>query len=237
MSNIDYNVYITLDELPRQRLSDFPNFRLAYTHDAGWALWRKNQRGPDVQIAGQFNHAGMRVDVGGNIIVDSLTEQESGSVAEQLTAARGLALYLFHEKKDRGGAAYINHVMRVAQRMPDPVDSTIGWLHDVVEDTSTTLDDLRETFSAEVVDAVDALTRREGEDYLGVYIPRLVQNERACRVKQSDLMDNMDLHRLPQVQRADVARWLRYDTAMGMVVQALVSHATKRIVARTAQGD
>jgi (p)ppGpp synthase/HD superfamily hydrolase len=63
---------------------------------------------------------------------------------------------------DKSGVPYIEHVRYVAQHAGEyGIEAEIiGWLHDVVEDTSITLDDLRAVFPAEIIDAVDAITRR-----------------------------------------------------------------------------
>ncbi|NLA90511.1 MAG: HD domain-containing protein, partial [Synergistaceae bacterium] len=82
-----------------------------------------------------------------------------------------------HEgQTDRGGAPYIRHCLRVMERMATEEMKIAAVLHDVVEDTPVPLEDLRrEGFSEAVVKAVDALTRREGEDY-PIFIMRTACN-------------------------------------------------------------
>ncbi len=64
---------------------------------------------------------------------------------------------------EKAGAAYINHPARVAARVRgDDAAEIMAWLHDVVEDTSVTLADLRTHFAESIVEAVDAMTRRPG---------------------------------------------------------------------------
>lgn len=91
---------------------------------------------------------------------------------------------------DKLGVTYILHPLRVMLAFADPVDQTVAVLHDVVEDTDVTLDDLR-SFGTEVVDAVDALTRRKDEVYMD-FVHRAAKNPRAKRVKIQDIYDNLD---------------------------------------------
>ena len=85
-----------------------------------------------------------------------------------------------------------------------------GMLHDVVEDTEWTLEQLtKEGFSKEIVVAVDALTRREGESY-EESIRRVQADALATRVKLLDLTDNMDIRRWGEVTEKDLERLQKY---------------------------
>jgi (p)ppGpp synthase/HD superfamily hydrolase len=91
--------------------------------------------------------------------------------------------------------------------------ATVAALHDVVEDSSMTLRDLRDQgFPPSVIEAVDALTRREGEAYEDC-IERVAKLPLATRVKLADLESNMDVRRLAQVTSADIGRLERYRKA------------------------
>ncbi len=91
----------------------------------------------------------------------------------------------------KDGTPYYAHCVRVAIRVPDKLTGAIALLHDTVEDTDVTLDDLREAgFSNEVVDAVDALSRRPGETYMD-FICRCKLNPLAREVKLADIADNL----------------------------------------------
>jgi (p)ppGpp synthase/HD superfamily hydrolase len=88
------------------------------------------------------------------------------------------------------GEPYINHVGRVAE--PFLKLAIIAELHDVVEDSDVTLKTLRAAgFSEEIVGAVDALTRREGESYKQ-YLRRCAENESGIIVKVADIQDHLD---------------------------------------------
>jgi len=122
-------------------------------------------------------------------------------------------------QKDRAGAPYILHPIRLMIQM-DSKDAMISSvLHDVVEDSAWTLDDLRiEGFSDEVLNAVDSLTHRdkEGEDYWD-YIQRAKSDPIALKVKLADLLDNLNPNRLNKVMKADEKRFERYRKAQQML--------------------
>ena len=99
---------------------------------------------------------------------------------------------------DKAGATYIRHPLRLMQQMETEKERVVAVLHDVVEDTAYGLDDIEEEFDAEICDAVDAVTKREGEEYDDL-IDRAAANPVACSVKIADLEDNMDVTRLDSV--------------------------------------
>ena len=127
--------------------------------------------------------------------------------------ARNLAAMAHEGAVDKAGAPYILHPMRVAERLSTPEERVVGWLHDVVEDTSVTLEEIREMFGAETAAAVDAITHREGESWSD-YLCRVKANETAKAVKLADLTDNMNLTRFETVTAREVARAEKYLRAM-----------------------
>ncbi|SOD03788.1 HD domain-containing protein [bacterium JGI 053] len=117
-------------------------------------------------------------------------------------------------QQDRAGAPYVLHPLRMMLRMRSDAERMAAVLHDVVEDTAWTLDDLRARgFPAEVLDAVDALTRRPGEAY-DACVERAAAHPVARRVKLADLEDNLDLRRLDAVTADDLERIGRYLRAL-----------------------
>ena len=121
-----------------------------------------------------------------------------------------VALEAHRGQKDRYGAAFVLHPMRVMNRLASDLDRTVAVLHDVVEDTAMSLDDLRARgFSKQILTAVDHLTLRPGEAY-DAYITRCKVNPIARRVKIADLEDNMDLRRFDEVKSGDLDRLNRY---------------------------
>ena len=82
----------------------------------------------------------------------------------------------------------------------------------------TRKDLLHDGFSLEIVDAVDALTRRDDETYME-FIARLAQNKLARRVKILDIQDNMDLSRIPEPSAQDYSRLKRYEKALYFLLE------------------
>ena len=119
-----------------------------------------------------------------------------------------------HEgQKDKAGQAYILHPLRVMLRSSNDTERICGVLHDVIEDTDITLDMLRnQGFTSDVLAALDALTKRQGESYED-FTSRILKNEIACHVKLADLTDNMDLSRLQNPSEDDLRRVEKYQMA------------------------
>lgn len=122
-----------------------------------------------------------------------------------------IAYYKHHGHYDKGGMPYIFHPVHLAEQMETEAEICTALLHDVVEDTNTTLLDLKKRgFSPEIIEAIDALTRRENESY-EEYIERLSKNLIALKVKKADLEHNMDLSRLSFVTFKDKDRSKKYE--------------------------
>ena len=120
-----------------------------------------------------------------------------------------------HEgQTDKAGKPYIEHPLRVMNQVESEEEKIVAVLHDIVEDTDISLDDLRnEGFSEKVVSAVECLTKQEGENY-DSYIERISFNPLAVKIKLADLEDNRDLTRLPEVTDKDLKRIEKYDKAL-----------------------
>ena len=114
-------------------------------------------------------------------------------------------------QKDKYGAPYLGHVTRVMNAGETDQERIVGVLHDVIEDSPWTFDDLRrEGFSAEIIEAVRCLTKKsEDEDY-DEFTERVRKNPLAVRVKLNDLRDNMDIRRMTSVTEKDVKRLNKY---------------------------
>lgn len=130
-----------------------------------------------------------------------------------IAAARALAERMHRGQTDKAGLPYITHPQRVAERLETPEARVVGWLHDTVEDTGLTLAEVADRFGPETAAAVDAVSRREGEDW-EAYLDRVAANPVARQVKISDLIDNSNLSRIPRVTLRDVARQARYNRAL-----------------------
>lgn len=131
----------------------------------------------------------------------------------QETLAKEIATIAHEGQLDKGGFPYINHPASVASALDGDVLRAIGWLHDVVEDTEWTLDDLRrQGVSEDVVAAVDVLTRRKNEETYSEYIVRVSHNELARQVKVADLWHNSDPKRWRRGMRPSLRK--RYKKAL-----------------------
>ena len=97
---------------------------------------------------------------------------------------------------DKGGHPYYLHPQCVANMGTTEDEKIVALLHDVVEDTPITLEELKtQGFSDDVLAALKCLTKIKGEDYQ-TFIQRVATNPLAVKVKIQDLKDNMDLSRL-----------------------------------------
>lgn len=111
---------------------------------------------------------------------------------------------------DRGGKDYIFHPITVALECKTDDEKIVALLHDVVEDTPVTLDDLRKDFPEYIVEAVDAVTLRKPAEKYGdgrlKYILRAKANPISRVVKIADLKHNSDLNRIPNPSEEDYKR-------------------------------
>jgi hypothetical protein len=138
------------------------------------------------------------------------TDKRENAGMATLKDAIALATKAHHGQKDKGGADYITHPLRLMSKMTTDEEKMTAVLHDVVEDTSITLDDLRAAgYPQAVIDALDLLTRRKTETY-EEFIVRIKPNALARKVKLADLEDNMNLSRLPNPQPKDYERVEKY---------------------------
>jgi hypothetical protein len=128
-----------------------------------------------------------------------------------------LALLAHRGQRDKAGSPYLLHPLRVMLRFRSEPEQMAAVLHDVVEDSPCTLQQLRAWgYPEEVVQAVDCLTRREGETY-DQFIERILPHPLARRVKIADLEDNLDLTRIADPQQQDRDRMERYRKALGVL--------------------
>jgi (p)ppGpp synthase/HD superfamily hydrolase len=121
---------------------------------------------------------------------------------------------------DKVGQPYILHPLRVMFRCEGENERIVAVLHDVIEDTTVTWEDLgRAGFSQEVLAALECVTKRKGESY-EEFVGRAAADPVARRVKLADLEDNMDVRRLMVVSEEDCARLAKYLKAWRRLKQA-----------------
>jgi len=113
-------------------------------------------------------------------------------------------------QKDKAGANYILHPLRVMERGKSEVEKICGVLHDVVEDSEWTFEMLeKEGFSDEVISVLRCVTMKSEEDY-ETFINRIAQNPIAVEVKINDLLDNLDITRFKNLNERDLKRLNKY---------------------------
>lgn len=138
----------------------------------------------------------------------------------QLTKAYLYALIFHDGQVDKAGIDYILHPMRVSSKMETETEKIVALLHDTVEDTPATVEQIRSLFGEEVAAAVAAMTKGEEEDYKD-YIARLSKNPIAVKVKLADLEHNMSVERLPSFTEKDKERLAKYRWAHDFLSQKL----------------
>ena len=119
----------------------------------------------------------------------------------------------------KGDEPYILHPLRVMMNAQTEEEKIVGVLHDVVEDCDDwTLELLlKEGFSQEIVDAIESVTKRKGEDYME-FIKRCGSNPIGRRVKFLDIQDNLNVDRLNELKEQDIARLKKYIRARRLLL-------------------
>jgi GTP diphosphokinase / guanosine-3',5'-bis(diphosphate) 3'-diphosphatase len=130
-----------------------------------------------------------------------------------LEQAIQLATSLHAGQVDKAGKDYITHPLRVMNSVEGETEKIVAVLHDTLEDTGITFEELENLFGTAVAAAVKALSRSEHEEYFD-FIDRVKQNPIAIRVKIADLQDNLDLSRLELITEQDLKRSEKYRKAL-----------------------
>lgn len=140
----------------------------------------------------------------------------SSSLIERAIA---IALTAHSGQVDKAGAPYILHPLRLMVQMDTEDEQLAALLHDVVEDSDLTLDDLRDVGLPEsVLAALALLTHQAGEDYED-YVRQIADNPLARKVKLADLADNMRLDRIPNPTPKDLERLEKYREAQALLLE------------------
>ena len=131
-----------------------------------------------------------------------------------LTKAILIATSAHENQVDKAGKPYIEHPLRVMKQMMSDAARIVAVLHDVIEDSDYSLDDLIAAgFSEEIVSAIVVLTKKKEVSYKN-YLRAIKTNPIAVAVKLADLRDNMDLTRLPTITEKDIERQKKYSKAV-----------------------
>lgn len=147
-----------------------------------------------------------------NNLLNYFTEEELEIIKNNddlILKAKSIVLKVFENQKDKSGKPYINHLLRVSDRLDTEYEKTAGLLHDIIEDTIVTSDDLIEIgFPKEIVEIVKLVTNKKidktnltKEEKLKIYndkIDAIIKsgNISAINLKEADMTDNYDLNRL-----------------------------------------
>lgn len=139
---------------------------------------------------------------------------------QQLSLATSIAIGVHKGQFDKNDKPYLNHVFRVMNAGQTLQEKIVGVLHDVIEDSDMTIEDLiNYGFETDILDAVNAMTHYENEDY-DEYIDRVISNPIAIRVKINDLTDNMDIRRLKIMDDESIGRLKRYFSAYNKIINS-----------------
>lgn len=125
------------------------------------------------------------------------------------------AIAIAHEahrgQSDKAGRPYIEHPLRVMAAGESIDEKIVGILHDVVEDSNLTIDDLiAEGFAPNIIEALRCITKQSESEPYDHFIARIKGNPLATAVKLNDLTDNMDIRRLPYLSEKDIKRLKKY---------------------------
>lgn len=120
------------------------------------------------------------------------------------------------DQVDKSGMPYVYHPFHLAEQMDDEYSTCVALLHDVVEDTDITLDDLAKIFPKEVIDAITLMTHDDSVPYLD-YVKEIKNNPIATKVKLADLKHNSDLTRLDKVDYKALERVEKYKKAIDIL--------------------
>jgi (p)ppGpp synthase/HD superfamily hydrolase len=121
------------------------------------------------------------------------------------------------DQVDKSGIPYVFHPIHLAEQMTDEDTTVVALLHDVVEDTHYTLEDLAAMgFSRQVLDAIGLMTHADGVPYMD-YVAKIKENPIARAVKLADLRHNSDLTRLDTVDDKAKARAQKYARAIALL--------------------
>ena len=134
--------------------------------------------------------------------------------------AMQIAYKAHHGQYDVNGVPYIFHPYHIAEQMTDEITVCTALLHDVVEDTDMTFEELEQDFPPEVTDALRLLTQEKDTDYYK-YIERIAGNPVAKAVKLADIEHNSDTTRIIDknaVSSEKLAHWKqKYSTAKHII--------------------
>lgn len=135
---------------------------------------------------------------------------------EKTKKAMNIAYSAHMGQIDKSGIPYIFHPLHLAEFMDTEEECVVALLHDVVEDTNITMEQLEQEFSSAIIEALKLLTHEKSVGYMK-YIKNLKNNPLAKKVKLADLKHNSDQTRLEHLSLKDIARNKKYQQAIELL--------------------
>lgn len=132
--------------------------------------------------------------------------------------AMKIAYDAHHGQIDKSGVPYVYHPIHLAEQMNTEEECIVALLHDVVEDTNITFEQLEKEFSENVIQALRLLTHDKAVDYMD-YVRKLKGNPIARNVKLADLHHNSDVTRLDEMSEKDKLRYTKYMEAIRILTE------------------
>lgn len=130
--------------------------------------------------------------------------------SDELKLAYSICREAHRGQKDKGGNDYYLHPLAVSSMVETEEGKIVALLHDVVEDSDITIEDLiSRGFAPEIIDAVRLLTKEKNQEYMD-YIESIKSNTLAREVKIADMRHNARLWRLDEIHRSDRERAIEY---------------------------
>ncbi len=118
------------------------------------------------------------------------------------------------DQVDKSGMPYVFHPFHLAEQMKDEQSTIVALLHDIIEDTEYTLDDLKTMgFNEDILEAISLMTHKDGVPYMD-YVAKIKTNPIAKTVKLADLRHNSDMTRLEVITQKDQERVEKYLAAI-----------------------
>ena len=138
---------------------------------------------------------------------------------EMTKRALKLSFEAHKNQLDKSGIPYVYHPFHIAEQMNTEAETIVALLHDVIEDTDYSLDDIKKMgFSEDVIDALALMTHDKTVPYME-YVTAIKKNSIAKAVKLADLRHNSDLTRLDVVDEKALSRVQKYKNAIAILTE------------------
>lgn len=146
-----------------------------------------------------------------------LLDEQRNKLNRLLSLAIKVATEAHKGQLDKGGNPYILHPQAVAASLDNTENKIVAYLHDVIEDTDVTLDELEKLgFTYRIVNSVRILTKSKYISY-DDYLKSVKKDSNAWHVKMADIKHNMDISRIPEPTAKDFSRIEKYKKALAFL--------------------